>query len=135
MRRTASEKMEIIRLVEGTDLPVRLTLRQMGVPRSTFYDGYQRIAFVDVPTGPAMWELLEPTRADAAGPAATQHEEACSGAQGVLELDRATIVTADMAGLRVRRLGGRTGDAAASSRKLSGIAPKLSSALRRAAGR
>ena len=37
MRRTASEKMEIIRLVEGTDLPVRATLRQMGVPRSTFY--------------------------------------------------------------------------------------------------
>ena len=44
MRRTASEKMEIIRLVEGTDLPVRLTLRQMGVPRSTFYDWYQRYA-------------------------------------------------------------------------------------------
>ena len=33
MRRTASEKMEIIRLVEGTDLPVRATLRQLGVAR------------------------------------------------------------------------------------------------------
>ena len=33
MRRTASEKMEIIHLVEGTDLPVRATLRQLGVPR------------------------------------------------------------------------------------------------------
>ena len=42
MRRTASEKMEIIRLVEGTDLPVRATLRQMGVPRSTFYGWVQR---------------------------------------------------------------------------------------------
>ncbi len=42
MRRTASEKMEIIRLVEGTDLPVRTTLRQLGVPRSTFYGWYQR---------------------------------------------------------------------------------------------
>jgi len=42
VRRTASEKMEIIRLVEGTDLPVRATLRQMGVPRSTFYGGVQR---------------------------------------------------------------------------------------------
>ncbi len=42
MRRTASEKMEIIRLVEGTDLPVRATLRQLGVPRSTFYGWYQR---------------------------------------------------------------------------------------------
>ena len=42
MRRTASEKMEIIRLVEGTDLPVRASLRQLGVPRSTFYGWYQR---------------------------------------------------------------------------------------------
>ena len=42
MRRTASEKMEIIRLVEGTDLPVRVTLRQMNIPRSTFYGWYQR---------------------------------------------------------------------------------------------
>ena len=32
MRRPASEKMEIIRLVEGTDLPVQATLRQLGVP-------------------------------------------------------------------------------------------------------
>jgi putative transposase len=42
VRRTASAKMEMIRRVEGTDLPVRATLRQMGVPRSTFYGGYQR---------------------------------------------------------------------------------------------
>ncbi len=42
MRRTASEKMEIIRLVEGTELPVRATLRQMNIPRSTFYKWYQR---------------------------------------------------------------------------------------------
>ena len=42
MRRTASEKMEIIRLVEETDLPVRAPLRQLGIPRSTFYGWYQR---------------------------------------------------------------------------------------------
>ena len=42
MRRTASEKMEIICLVEETDLPARETLRQLGVPRSTFYGWYQR---------------------------------------------------------------------------------------------
>ena len=41
MRRSASEKMEIIRLVEGTDLPVRDTLRQLGVAKSTFYGWYQ----------------------------------------------------------------------------------------------
>jgi putative transposase len=42
MRRSAAEKMELIRLVEGSDLPVRQTLRELGVPRSTFYDWYQR---------------------------------------------------------------------------------------------
>ena len=34
--------MEIIRLVEETDLPVRATLRQMGIPTSTFYGWYER---------------------------------------------------------------------------------------------
>ena len=42
MRRTASEKMEIIRLVEQTELSARATLRQLGVARSTFYGWYQR---------------------------------------------------------------------------------------------
>ena len=42
MRRTASEKLEIIRLVEGTELSVRATLRQLGIPKSTFYGWYQR---------------------------------------------------------------------------------------------
>jgi transposase InsO family protein len=34
--------MEIIRLVEGTDLPIRATLGQLGIPKSTFYGWYQR---------------------------------------------------------------------------------------------
>ena len=34
--------MEIIHLVEGFDLPIKITLRQLGVPRSTFYGGYGR---------------------------------------------------------------------------------------------
>ena len=42
MRRTASEKMEIIRPVEGFDLPVKVTLQQLGVSRSTFYGWYGR---------------------------------------------------------------------------------------------
>jgi putative transposase len=37
MRYTAAEKLEIIRLVEGSHLPVRRTLRHLGVPRATFY--------------------------------------------------------------------------------------------------
>jgi catechol 2,3-dioxygenase-like lactoylglutathione lyase family enzyme len=59
------------------------------------FDGV-KIAFVDVPTGPAMFELLEPTRADAAGGATRQHEHAASPAEGVFAIDRATLVTSDM---------------------------------------
>lgn len=40
MRFTASEKYEIIRLVEGSDLPAKMTLKQLGIPKSTFYDWY-----------------------------------------------------------------------------------------------
>ena len=40
MRYSQSEKMEVIRLVEGSSLPVRRTLAQLDVPRSTFYRWY-----------------------------------------------------------------------------------------------
>ena len=42
MRLTAAEKHESIRLVEGSDLSVRRTLRELGVHRSTFYARYRR---------------------------------------------------------------------------------------------
>ena len=42
MRLTAAEKREVIRLVEGSDLSVRRTLRELGVGRSTFYAWYER---------------------------------------------------------------------------------------------
>ena len=37
MRYPASEKLEIIRLVEQSHLPVRRTLEKLGIPRATFY--------------------------------------------------------------------------------------------------
>ena len=37
MRYLATEKLEIIRLVEGSPLPVRHTLTKLGIPRATFY--------------------------------------------------------------------------------------------------
>jgi putative transposase len=37
MRYPASEKLEIIRLVETSPLPVRRTLAELGIPKSTFY--------------------------------------------------------------------------------------------------
>jgi putative transposase len=42
MRYSAAEKLEIIRLVEQSALPVRRTLAQLGIPRATFYRWYER---------------------------------------------------------------------------------------------
>jgi len=42
MRFTQAGKMETIRLVEGSSLPVACTLRELEVPRSSFYRWYRR---------------------------------------------------------------------------------------------
>ena len=42
MRYSQAEKMEIIRLVEESELPVKHTLDELGVSRSTFYRWYRR---------------------------------------------------------------------------------------------
>jgi transposase InsO family protein len=42
MRYPAAEKLEIIRLVEQSHLPVRRTLRHLGIPPATFYRWYDR---------------------------------------------------------------------------------------------
>ena len=42
MRYPTSEKLEIIRLVEGSHLPTKRTLDKLGIPRTTFYRWYDR---------------------------------------------------------------------------------------------
>jgi len=42
MRYAASEKLEIIRLVEESHLSARRTLAKLGIPRTTFYRWYDR---------------------------------------------------------------------------------------------
>ena len=42
MRYAAAEKLEIIRLVEQSPLPVRHTLAKLGIPRATFYRWYDQ---------------------------------------------------------------------------------------------
>jgi len=42
MRYPASEKLEIIRTVEASHLPVRQTLKMLSIPSSTYYDWYAR---------------------------------------------------------------------------------------------
>ena len=70
MRYPAHEKFEIIRLVEQSHLPVRHTLRQLGVPPATFYRWYDRYqsggpeALADRPSRPDRVgnRIPEPTR-------------------------------------------------------------------------
>jgi putative transposase len=42
MRYSASEKTEIIQLVEQSHLPAKRTLDKLGIPRATFYCWYDR---------------------------------------------------------------------------------------------
>ena len=42
MRYPAPEKLEVIRLVEQSHLPVKRTLDMLGIPRTTFYGWYER---------------------------------------------------------------------------------------------
>jgi transposase InsO family protein len=65
MRYPAPEKLEIIRLVQQSHLPVRATLDKLGITRSTFYrwyDAYQRggpEALKDHPSQPSrVWNRL-----------------------------------------------------------------------------
>src|SRR3982751_755693 len=65
MRYPASEKVEIIRLVEQSHLSVRRTLEQIGVSRATFYRWYDRyqtggpVALEDRPSRPSrVWNRI-----------------------------------------------------------------------------
>lgn len=48
MRYAAFEKLDIIRTVEDSELEINRTLRQLGIPKSTFYHCYDRFLTVGV---------------------------------------------------------------------------------------
>ena len=65
MRYPASEKLEIIRIVEQSHLPVKWTLDKLGIPRTTFYSWYDRYqtdgpeVLEDRPTKPShIWNRI-----------------------------------------------------------------------------
>ena len=70
MKYSASDKTEIIRLVEQSHLPARRTLERLGIPRSSFYRWYNRYqrggpeALADRPSRPdRVWNRIpEPIR-------------------------------------------------------------------------
>src|SRR5450432_1552432 len=71
MRYPASEKLEIIRLVEQSHLPARRTLDQLGIARRTFYRWYDRYleggpeALADRPSAPnRVWNRIPGTIQD-----------------------------------------------------------------------
>ena len=59
MRYPASEKLEVIRIVEQSHLPAKLTLDKLGIARRTFYRWYDRYleggpeALADKPSSPS----------------------------------------------------------------------------------
>jgi putative transposase len=68
MRYPASEKLEIIRIVEQSHLPARRTLDQLGIARRTFYRWYDRYreggpeALADRPSAPSrVWNRIPDT--------------------------------------------------------------------------
>ena len=65
MRYPASEKLEIIRIVEQSHLPAKRILDQLGIPRRTFYGWYDRYleggpeALEDRPSAPSrVWNRI-----------------------------------------------------------------------------
>ena len=58
MRYPASEKAEIIHLVEQSHLPAKRTLDKLGIPRATFYRWYDRYVRV----GLRRWVTTVPDR-------------------------------------------------------------------------
>ncbi|TCT00449.1 homeodomain-containing protein [Aquabacter spiritensis] len=65
MRYPASEKLEVIRIVEQSHLPAKHTLDQLGIPRRTFYRWYDRFleggpeALEDRPSAPSrVWNRI-----------------------------------------------------------------------------
>jgi len=83
MRQSQSERMEIIQLVENSELSIRKTLQELEVPRSTFYDWYRRYqedgydGLADKKTGPRQfWNRIpESVREQIVGLALTYPEK------------------------------------------------------------
>ncbi len=71
MRYPATEKLEIIRTVEGSHLPIKKTLDMLGIPRTTFYRWYDRYveggfdALADrAPRPKSIWNRIPQDRRD-----------------------------------------------------------------------
>ena len=69
MRYPASEKLEIIRLVEQSHLPVRRTLEKLGIQPARFYRWYDRLQT----GGPKRWKINRQGRSASGTASLTQY--------------------------------------------------------------
>ena len=72
MRYSASDKYEIIKLIQNSDLSVRQTLKRLSIHSSTFYNWLGRYEQNGIdgladrkPQPKAIWNKIEPTHRDA----------------------------------------------------------------------
>jgi putative transposase len=82
MRYRASEKLEVIMIVEQSHMPAKRTLDQLGIARRTFYRWHDRYlaggpeALEDRPSAPSrMWNRIEPEVQDQIVEMALDHSE------------------------------------------------------------
>ena len=99
MRYAQAEKMEIIRLVEGSALSVTRTVEELGIHRSTFYawyrrfleDGYDGLAD-RTPTPNQFWNKIpEPVKEQVVDIALDQPEKSPGNWLGLLPIPRSII--------------------------------------------
>jgi hypothetical protein len=82
MRHSQSEKMEIIRTVEEAELSITQTLKELDLPRSTYYSWYDRYwrggyeALTDTPSTPwRFWNRIPEHEKERIVDLALQHPE------------------------------------------------------------
>ena len=101
MKYSASDKTEIIRLVEQSPSPARRTLEKLGIPRSSFYRWYDRYrrgapeALADRPSRlDRVWNRIpEAIRSQIVELALDQPELSPRGARGALHGTRQNILS------------------------------------------
>jgi putative transposase len=114
MRYGAAEKLQIIRLVEQSALPVGRTLPQLGIPRSTFYLWYERYlargagALEDGQPAPRrVWNKLPETVAAAVVELALQEPELSPRELATAFVDQRQYFVSEAAVYRLLKAQGR----------------------------
>jgi len=108
MRYPASEKLEIIRTVEASHLPVKRTLAMLGIPASTYYDWYARWvdggfdALADRPPRPAsVWNRIPDEIREAFVEFALEHEDLTPRELAVKYIDEKRYFVSESSAYRI----------------------------------